>query len=74
MGVFNNIFKKTTIEQIKTSFHFLIRDFHFELLRAEKVENYRAVNFLVYRNDRSKIQIEICADESWFHCEIRLKN
>jgi hypothetical protein len=46
-------------------------DFHFELLQAEKVENYRADNFLVYRNDQSKIQIEICADESWFHCELR---
>lgn len=71
MRLLDNIFKKTTLDQIKTSFHFLTRDFHFELLRAEKVENYRADNFLVYRNDQSKIQIEICADESWFHCELR---
>ncbi|MFA5431578.1 MAG: hypothetical protein WC319_01695 [Candidatus Paceibacterota bacterium] len=71
MGLLNNIIKKTTIEQIKTSFHFLISDFHYKLLRAEKVVNYRADNFLVYRNDQSKLQIEICADESWFHCEFR---
>lgn len=71
MGLLDNIFKKTTLDQIKTSFHFLTCDFHFELLRAERVENYRADNFLVYRNDQSKIQIEICADESWFHCELR---
>jgi len=71
MGLIDNIFKKTILEQIKTSFQFLISDFHFELLRAEKVENYRADNFLIYRNNQSKIQIEICADESWFHCEIR---
>ncbi len=71
MGLLDNILKKTTLDQIKTSFHFLTSDFHFELLRAEKVENYRADNFLVYRNDQSKIQIEICADESWFHCELR---
>lgn len=71
MGLLDNIFKKTTLDQIKTSFHFLTSEFHFELLRGEKVEDYRAGNFLVYRNDQSKIQIEICADESWFHCEIR---
>ena len=71
MGLLDNIFKKTTLDQIKTSFHFLTSEFHFELLRAEKVEDYRADNFLVYRNDQSKIQIEICADESWFHCELR---
>ena len=71
MGLLDNIFKKTTLDQIKTSFHFLTSEFHFELLRAEKVEGYRADNFLVYRNDQSKIQIEICADESWFHCELR---
>jgi len=71
MGLLDNIFKKTNLDQIKTSFHFLTSDFHFELLQAEKVENYRADNFLVYRNDQSKIQIEICADESWFHCELR---
>ena len=71
MGLLDNIFKKSTLDQIKTSFHFLTSDFHFKLLRAEKVENYRADNFLAYRNDQSKIQIEICADESWFHCELR---
>ena len=71
MGLLDNIFKKTTLDQIKTSFHFLTSDFHFKLLWAEKVENYRADNFLVYRNDQSKIQIEICTDESWFHCELR---
>ncbi|HMG88801.1 MAG TPA: hypothetical protein VK589_02040 [Chryseolinea sp.] len=75
MGLFDKIFmrtpQRTTLDQIKASFHFLTSDFHYELLRAEKVENYRADNFLVYRNDQSKIQIEICADEDWFHCELR---
>lgn len=71
MGLPDDILKKTTLEQIKTSFHFLTNDFHFELIRAEKVANYRADNFLVYRNDQSRIQIEICADENWFHCQIR---
>lgn len=71
MGLLDNIFKKTALDQIKTSFHFLTSDFQYKLLRAEKVENYRADNFLVYRNDQSKLQIEICADESWFHCEFR---
>jgi hypothetical protein len=71
MGLPHNIFKKITLVQIKASFHFLISELHFELLMAVKVENYLADNFLVYRNDQSNIQIEICADESWFHCVIR---
>jgi hypothetical protein len=71
MGIFYNTFKKSALDQIKTSFNFLTSDFHFELIRAEKVENYRADNFLVYRNNQFNIQIEICADENWFHCEIR---
>jgi len=71
IGLLDNIFKKTTLDQIKTSFHFLKGDFLYKLLRAEKVESYRADNFLVYRTNQSKLQIEICADKSWFHCEFR---
>lgn len=40
-------------------------------MTAEQVDNYRAAYFLVYRNDVSKLQIEICADETWFHSVIR---
>jgi len=61
----------TTLDKIKKTFEFLTSNFDFKLLKAEKTSNYLADNFLVYLNDQSKIQIEICADESWFHCEIR---
>lgn len=71
MKLFDGIFKTTTLDKIKKGFDFLIKDFGFKLLTADQVNNLRADYFLVYRNDNSEKQIEICADESWFHSEIR---
>jgi hypothetical protein len=71
MSLLDKIFKTNTLNKIKNAFSFLVKDFGFKLLKAEKADTYRADYFLVYRNDSSGIQIEICADESWFHCEIR---
>ena len=30
-----------------------------------------AICFLVYHNSNSELQLEICGDSAWFHCEIR---
>jgi hypothetical protein len=71
MKLFDQIFKTTTLDKIKKGFDFLINDFGFKLQTAKQVDNFRADYFLIYRNDNSEKQIEICADESWFHSEIR---
>jgi hypothetical protein len=71
MGLFDKIFKVTTLDQIKNAFDFLITDFSFELQNVESHKGLKADNFLIYRNENSKLQVEICADESWFHCELR---
>jgi hypothetical protein len=68
MKLFNNNF---TFYLIKNEFDFLVKDFGYKLLSAKKVEKFRADYFFVYRNNHSEKQIEICADESWFHSEIR---
>jgi hypothetical protein len=67
-----NIFRTMTIlDNIKATFSFLELDFGFELIGIEEPKNYKAKYLVIYRNDKSKLQIEICADETWFHCEIR---
>ncbi|MFN8237444.1 MAG: hypothetical protein U0T77_04685 [Chitinophagales bacterium] len=71
MSLLDQIFKKTTLDKIKKGFDFLVTDFGFKLLSAKQDHNLRADYYLIYRNDSSEIQLEICADESWFHCEIR---
>lgn len=71
MKLFDQIFKTRTLDKIKKGFDFLIKDFGFKLHSAKKVDDFLAEYFLVYRNDKSEKQIEICADESWFHIEIR---
>lgn len=71
MGLFDKIFKVTTLNQIKEAFDFLVTDFSFELINVETHKGFKADNFLIYQNENSKIQVEICADESWFHCELR---
>lgn len=71
MKLFDQIFKTTTLDKIKNEFDFLVKDFGFKLQTAKQVDNFRADYFLVYRNDNSEKQVEICADESWFHSEIR---
>ena len=71
MKLFDQIFKTITLDKIKNGFDFLVKDFGFKLLSAKQVDNYRADFFLVFRNDNSGIQIEICADKSWFHSIIR---
>lgn len=74
MGLFD-LFKrqptKNVLEDIKSTFHFLLTDFGFTLIGVDKFDKYKAEYFLTYRNDQSKLQVEVCADEGWFHCELR---
>ena len=63
--------EEALLEEIKAAFGFLTSDYGFQLITTEIRKEYKAENFLVYRNDTSKLQLEICGDENWFHCEIR---
>lgn len=62
---------ETPLKDIKQSFNFLTVEFGFQLIKTELRTDFKAQHFLVYRNDTSKLQIEICGDTTWFHCEIR---
>jgi hypothetical protein len=67
-----NIFRtKTPLDDIKNAFRFLTADYGFHLIKTERRTDFKAINFLVYRNDTSNLQLEICGDRTWFHCEIR---
>jgi hypothetical protein len=71
MGLPDILKDKTPLDDINMTFRFLITEYNFQLVKAGKTENFKAKYFAVYRNDNSKLQIEICGDISWFHCEIR---
>jgi hypothetical protein len=71
MGLLDKIFRVSELEKIKKNFDFLTEDFDFQIIKSEINKNFKADNFIVYRNDNSKLQVEICGDESWFHVEIR---
>ena len=49
----------------------LTRALGYSLIKADIDPELTAENLLVYRNDRAEKQLEICADESYFHCELR---
>ena len=63
--------KESSVDLIGKTFGFLVQDFSFELIKTESSRNYKGEHLFVYRNKSSNIQIEISADETWFHCEIR---
>jgi hypothetical protein len=71
MGLLDNLRTRTELDDIKEAFNFLVIDFDFKLIGTEETKNYKAKYLVIYRNDKSKLQLEICADETWFHCEIR---
>ncbi len=49
----------------------LTRELGYALIKADVDPELTAENLLVYRNQRAEKQLEICADDSFFHCEIR---
>ena len=61
----------TPLDNIKNTFSFLTADYGFELIETRKQSNYYGEYLAIYRNDNSKLQLEISADDSYFHCEIR---
>ena len=71
MGLLDFFKTKTPLDDIKQSFHFLTTEFGFKLIKTELRTDFKALHFLVYSNDASKLQLEICGDTTWFHCEIR---
>lgn len=71
MGLLDFLKEKTPLDDIKTTFRFLTTEYNFQLVKTETIQNFKAKYFAVYRNDNSKLQLEICGDTTWFHCEIR---
>jgi hypothetical protein len=71
MGLLDIFKSKTPLDDIKNSFRFLTTEYGFQLIKTEQRPDFNAMNFLVYRNYTSKLQLEICGDTTWFHCEIR---
>lgn len=65
--------KKSLLDEIKNIFNFLITDFGFKIVDIEKLDRskYKGEYLITYRNDQSKLQLEISAREDWFHCELR---
>jgi len=60
-----------SIDYIEHAFDFIITEFGYRLIKCNQQDNYKGKYFLVYQNLNTNKQIEISADESYFHCEIR---
>jgi hypothetical protein len=50
---------------------FLRTDLGYALIRSEVNAEYNGANLLVYRSEMAAKQLEISADDGYFHCEIR---
>lgn len=62
---------ETIPDFIIRTFGFLTKNYGFKIIKTEKNNIYKGDYLVIYRNDNSELQIEICADNSFFHCEIR---
>ena len=60
-----------TQRTIDRKLSFLRTELGYALIRTEVNEDYSGANLLVYRNDKAAKQLEISADDGYFHCEIR---
>jgi hypothetical protein len=60
-----------TRNKILTAFNFLIKEYGYILIKNEVNETLKGKYLAIFRNDAAKIQLEISADESYFHCEFR---
>jgi hypothetical protein len=58
------------LDDIKQTFSFLTTEFGFKLTYTLHDENYIGEYIAIYRNDNSKLQLEISANNNYFHCEI----
>jgi len=50
---------------------FLRTDLGYTLIHSEVNAEYSGANLLVYRSEKAAKQLEISADDGYFHCEIR---
>ena len=50
---------------------FLCTELGYALIRTEVNAEYNGANLLVYRSEKAAKQLEISADDGYFHCEIR---
>jgi hypothetical protein len=73
LDIFRTNSKRNSLDEIKSTFNFLLTDFGFQIVGTEELDRYKYKGkyLITYRNDQSKLQLEICADGDWFHCEFR---
>lgn len=50
---------------------FLRSELGYALIRTDVNQEYCGANLLVYRSEKAAKQLEISADDGYFHCEIR---
>lgn len=63
--------KKTNLDYLKTTFHFLVSEYGYELLSEARRKDLKGPYLLEYRNKEARKQLEICGSDSYFHCIIR---
>lgn len=71
LDIFRMNSKGNSLYEIQSAFTFLLTDFGFSLIGTEESDKYIGKYLVTYRNDQSKLQLEICADDNYFHCEFR---
>ena len=59
------------IIDIERIFSFLITEFDFKETKSEESNIYKAKYLVIYKNVNANLQLEICADDFWAHCQIR---
>lgn len=60
-----------TQRTIDHQLYFLRTDLGYTLIHSEVNAEYSGANLLVYRSEKASKQLEISADDGYFHCEIR---
>jgi hypothetical protein len=73
MRLFDFFKTRTQLDNLTRTFSFLTTDYGFTLVETGTGEqkNYKGRNLAVYRNDKSKLQLELIIIKDFFHCEIR---
>jgi len=61
----------TPLDEVIKTFSFLISEFGFTLLETQQDKCFNGKDVTFFRNDNSKLQLEIAASSNYFHCEIR---
>ena len=61
----------TPLDDVLNTFSFLLSDYGFTIVETRYDKHLSGAYLIIFRNDNSKLQLEISADSNYFHCEIR---